>query len=74
MNSVFPMAEEKRASSFVKKGDRQMFTVELRPGETTIVSWKKLLKDANKHNGSTSAPQHVAIAPVRLFFHLTLFL
>ncbi|KAL5192748.1 Ubinuclein-1 [Glycine soja] len=58
------MAEEKRApSSFVKKGDRQMFTVELWPGETTIVSWKKLLKDANKHNGSTSAPQHVAIAP-----------
>ncbi|KAL5148589.1 Ubinuclein-1 [Glycine soja] len=25
-----------------------MFTVELRPGETTIVSWKKLMKDANK--------------------------
>ncbi|KAL5145525.1 Ubinuclein-1 [Glycine soja] len=63
MNSVFPMAEEKRASSFVKKGDRQMFTVELRPGETTIVSWKKLLKDANKPNGSTSVPQYVAIAP-----------
>lgn len=40
-------------SSFVKTGDRQVFTVELRPGETTIVSWKKLLKDANKVNGST---------------------
>ncbi|KAK7351093.1 hypothetical protein VNO77_10273 [Canavalia gladiata] len=58
------MVEEKRASSsFVKKGDRQMFTVELRPGETTIVSWKKLMKDANKPNGSTSAPQRPAIVP-----------
>ena len=42
------------SSSFVKKGDRKMFTVELRPGETTIVSWKKLMKDANKVYGSTS--------------------
>ncbi|KAJ1387375.1 hypothetical protein SESBI_40035 [Sesbania bispinosa] len=59
------MAEEKRASSsFVKKGDRQIFTVELRPGETTIVSWKKLMKDANsKPNGSTSASQQPIIAP-----------
>ncbi|WVY90633.1 hypothetical protein V8G54_036147 [Vigna mungo] len=48
-------------SSFVKKGDRQMFTVELRPGETTIVSWKKLMKDANKVNnkGPASAPEHL---------------
>ncbi|CAL0317945.1 unnamed protein product [Lupinus luteus] len=50
-------------SSFVKRGDRQMFTVELRPGETTIVSWKKLMKDANKVNntnnsGSASASEH----------------
>ncbi|KAF3974025.1 hypothetical protein CMV_002602 [Castanea mollissima] len=52
------------SSSFVKAGDRQMFTVELRPGETTIVSWKKLLKDANKVNGSasTSAPEPPANA------------
>ncbi|KAL6616497.1 hypothetical protein ACP70R_038767 [Stipagrostis hirtigluma subsp. patula] len=27
---------------------RQLFTVELRPGETTIVSWKKLLKEAGQ--------------------------
>ncbi|CAO1942528.1 unnamed protein product [Urochloa humidicola] len=33
---------------------RQLFTVELRPGETTIVSWKKLLKEAG----------NVAVAPV----------
>ncbi|KAJ6335727.1 hypothetical protein OIU78_012357 [Salix suchowensis] len=45
-----------RASpSYVKLGDRQIFTVELRPGETTFVSWKKLMKDASKVN-SRSAP------------------
>ncbi|MED6119830.1 hypothetical protein PIB30_015349 [Stylosanthes scabra] len=50
------MAEEKRRpSSFVKKSDRMIFTVDLRPGETTIVSWKKLLKDANRTNGSSSS-------------------
>lgn len=55
------------SSSFLKAGDRQMFTVELRPGETTIVSWKKLIKDANKVNGpSTSAPEPPAIAHPRL--------
>lgn len=27
-------------------GGRRVFSVELRPGETTIVSWKKLLKEA----------------------------
>ena len=71
------------SSSFVKAGDRQMFTVELRPGETTIVSWKKLLKDANKVNGSasTSAPEPPAnahpalesrLAPVSLSLSLSL--
>ncbi|XP_065881088.1 ubinuclein-1-like isoform X2 [Euphorbia lathyris] len=44
--------------SYVKLGDRQIFSVELRPGETTFVSWKKLMKDANKVNsGSTAAPE-----------------
>ncbi|KAF1893891.1 hypothetical protein Lal_00002434 [Lupinus albus] len=65
--------DTKLPSSFVKKRDRIMFTVELRPGETTIVSWKKLMKDANNNkinngnntnnnnNGSvsSSAPPHV---------------
>ncbi|XP_057442665.1 ubinuclein-1-like isoform X2 [Lotus japonicus] len=37
-------------SSFVKKGDRQLFGVELRPDETTIVSWKKLVKDSHNVN------------------------
>ncbi|XP_056164310.1 ubinuclein-1 isoform X2 [Syzygium oleosum] len=52
-------------SSFVRSGDRQVFSVELRPGETTIVSWKKLVKDANKSdNGSSSsaAPAEVPAA------------
>lgn len=39
--------------SYEVGGGRQRFTVELRPGETTIVSWKKLLKDATA--GGTSA-------------------
>ncbi|XP_057974999.1 ubinuclein-1-like isoform X2 [Malania oleifera] len=43
------------SSHFVAVGDRQRFTVELRPGETTIVSWKKLVKDANKLSGSSSS-------------------
>ncbi|KAL5776846.1 hypothetical protein ACOSP7_009772 [Xanthoceras sorbifolium] len=44
-------------SSFLKSGDRQVFAVELRAGETTYVSWKKLMKDANKTNsiGSSNA-------------------
>jgi hypothetical protein len=71
-------SSSRASSSFVKAGDRQMFTVELRPGETTIVSWKKLMKDANKVNGSasTSAPEPPAnahpalesrLAPVSFF-------
>ncbi|XP_061972680.1 ubinuclein-1 isoform X1 [Populus nigra] len=42
--------------SYVKLGDRQIFTVELRPGETTFVSWKKLMKDANKVNSGSAPP------------------
>ncbi|XP_015165836.1 uncharacterized protein [Solanum tuberosum] len=38
------------STSYEAAGGRRRFTVELRPGETTIVSWKKLLKDANKSN------------------------
>ncbi|XP_010063440.2 ubinuclein-1 isoform X3 [Eucalyptus grandis] len=51
-------------SSFVKSGDRQVFSVELRPGETTIVSWKKLVKDANKPDGGSSSAAAVAEAAV----------
>lgn len=38
---------------------RQLFTVELRPGETTIVSWKKLLREA----GHAAAAPAVAAEP-----------
>nr|ACF81518.1 unknown [Zea mays] len=38
---------------------RQLFTVELRPGESTIVSWKKLLKEA----GHTATAPPVAPEP-----------
>ncbi|KAL6527531.1 hypothetical protein OROGR_016621 [Orobanche gracilis] len=43
----------KSALSLESAGDRLRFTVELRPGETTIVSWKRLLREANssKSNG-----------------------
>ncbi|KAG8378224.1 hypothetical protein BUALT_Bualt08G0115500 [Buddleja alternifolia] len=55
----------KPASSFESAGDRLRFTVEIRPGETTIVSWKKLLREANssKPNGagtSVSCPSSEA--------------
>lgn len=37
-------------------GGRQRFQVELRPGETTIVSWKKLVKDANRAAAKAKSP------------------
>ncbi|VAH83032.1 unnamed protein product [Triticum turgidum subsp. durum] len=41
---------------------RQVFSVELRPGETTIVSWKKLLKEAGHAAAAPSQPQAVVPA------------
>ncbi|XP_011022884.1 PREDICTED: uncharacterized protein LOC105124533 isoform X2 [Populus euphratica] len=46
-----------------KQGDtgsppRQRFYIELNPGETTIVSWKKLLKDAAANKASSSQSQN----------------
>lgn len=39
-------------------GDRKLLKVELRQGETTYVSWKKLMKEATKENvSSASAPE-----------------
>lgn len=60
---------ERGATSFEDVAGRQRFTIELRPGETTIVSWKKLLKDAglnNKPNGAGggSGAKSVASSPV----------
>ncbi|XP_047095525.1 ubinuclein-1-like isoform X1 [Lolium rigidum] len=41
---------------------RQIFSVELRPGETTIVSWKKLLKEAAP---GAALPPSLPAAPVQ---------
>ncbi|KAL0391763.1 UNVERIFIED_CONTAM: Ubinuclein-1, partial [Sesamum radiatum] len=46
----------KPTSSFEAAGGRLRFTVELRPGETTIVSWKKLLRDANSSKFNRPGP------------------
>ncbi|CAA7404520.1 unnamed protein product [Spirodela intermedia] len=35
---------------------RRRFTVELRYGQTTIVSWKRLVRETNKSNGEPAAP------------------
>ncbi|XP_052881821.1 ubinuclein-1 isoform X2 [Gossypium arboreum] len=51
------------APKVMKAGDRQVFTVELRPGETTYVSWRKLVKDANRARGSSAASASVVAAP-----------
>ncbi|MQL70544.1 hypothetical protein Taro_002865 [Colocasia esculenta] len=44
------------AAASASAGHRQRFSVELRPGETTIVSWKRLVRDANRANAETPAP------------------
>lgn len=55
------------STSYEAAGGRQRFTVELRPGETTIVSWKKLLKETTglQSNGNRTpgpAPSSSAAA------------
>lgn len=45
----------KPTSSFERAGDRVRLTVDLRPGETTIVSWKKLVREATR-KPSASGP------------------
>lgn len=68
------MAEDKRGAAaggessgsgvispkMIKSGDRQLVKVELRPGETTYVSWRKLIKETEGINGS-SAPAPAAV-------------
>ncbi|KAI3464559.1 hypothetical protein Pfo_021222 [Paulownia fortunei] len=46
----------KPTSSFETSGGRLRFTVELRPGETTIVSWKKLLREATSSKPNRPGP------------------
>ncbi|KAF8092642.1 hypothetical protein N665_0407s0022 [Sinapis alba] len=45
------------SSKILTAGDRKLLKVKLREGETTYVSWKKLMKEASKGDGSSdSAP------------------
>ncbi|KAE8728347.1 Wound-responsive family protein, putative isoform 2 [Hibiscus syriacus] len=48
------------APKVLMSADRKAFEVELRPGETTFVSWRKLVKDANRANGSSAAANAAA--------------
>nr|GLL39423.1 uncharacterized protein LOC109151311 isoform X1 [Ipomoea trifida] len=45
----------KFSTSYEESGGRQRFKVKLTPGETTIVSWKKLLKDATGSHSRRNA-------------------
>ncbi|XP_047958159.1 ubinuclein-1-like isoform X2 [Salvia hispanica] len=47
----------KPMSTCESHGDRLRFTVELRPGETTIVSWRKLLKEMTSSNPNANRPK-----------------
>ncbi|KAL3641221.1 hypothetical protein CASFOL_016189 [Castilleja foliolosa] len=57
-----PAPVPKPTSLYESSGERLRFTVELHPGETTIVSWKKLLKEATsgKHKGPGPSVSHPA--------------
>ncbi|KAJ0789572.1 hypothetical protein HanPI659440_Chr05g0205121 [Helianthus annuus] len=50
------------SSTLLCGGGRQRFEVELRPGETTIVSWKKLMKDANKAAKKNDDSERVVVS------------
>ncbi|XP_071723509.1 ubinuclein-1-like [Rutidosis leptorrhynchoides] len=50
-------------------GPRQRFDIELRPGETTIVSWKRLVKDAvNKKSPPLTATDAQAVSVHRKYW------
>ncbi|XP_076932696.1 ubinuclein-1-like isoform X2 [Bidens hawaiensis] len=52
------------SSTLLSGGGRLRFEVELTPGETTIVSWKKLMKDANKAAKKSTETDVAAANPV----------
>lgn len=45
-------------------GQRVRFSVDLKPGETTIVSWKRLLKESSKGCGGGFPPNASAADPL----------
>ncbi|CAL9144757.1 ubinuclein-1-like isoform X3 [Musa acuminata AAA Group] len=45
-------------------GQRVRFSVDLKPGETTIVSWKRLLKESSKGCGGGFPPNALAADPL----------
>ncbi|CAL9193495.1 unnamed protein product [Musa hybrid cultivar] len=45
-------------------GQRVRFSVDLKPGETTIVSWKRLLKESSKGSGGGFPPNASAADPL----------
>ncbi|KAK4792910.1 hypothetical protein SAY86_023345 [Trapa natans] len=49
-------------ASLIKSGDRQVFSVDLRPCGPTTVSWKKLLKDAKRANNGSAVVGHFSAA------------
>ncbi|CAH8356138.1 unnamed protein product [Eruca vesicaria subsp. sativa] len=52
--------ESSRSSpKLLAAADRKLLKVELRRGDTTYVSWKKLMKEATKSFGSSAAPDPV---------------
>ncbi|KZV23192.1 wound-responsive family protein [Dorcoceras hygrometricum] len=58
-----PVRRSNAAAKVESCGDRVRFRVELVPGETTVVSWKKLLKEANSR-GSSEAGASASAPPL----------
>ncbi|XP_073314827.1 ubinuclein-1-like [Primulina huaijiensis] len=59
-SSPEPVRRSKAATTVESSGDHLRFRVELIPGETTVVSWKKLLKEANSSNSSKAGASATA--------------
>eukprot|EP00250_Pteridium_aquilinum_P028158 c36674_g1_i1 orf=565-2763(+) len=57
-----PCFQQASAAASIAMPSRERFYVELKPGETTFVSWKKLVKESQKTAGSLS-PSPLLEAP-----------
>lgn len=55
-----PAASSSEPQKLAPVNDQRVrFTVELRPGETTIVSWKRLLKESGRGGGAAAVSSGV---------------